>query len=61
MPGWLGPAELVPLILLMLLIFGSKRLPEIGRSLGRGMREFKDGVLGKDDNAERRELSEGSF
>jgi len=47
MPGWIGPAELIPLILVVLLIFGPKRLPEMGRSLGRGMREFKDGILGK--------------
>jgi len=32
----------------LLLIFGPKRLPETGRALGRGMREFKDGVMGRD-------------
>ena len=32
------------------MIFGPKRLPELGRSLGRGMREFKDSVTGKDDD-----------
>jgi len=48
MPGWIGPAELIPLILVVLLIFGPKRLPELGRSLGRGMREFKDGILDKE-------------
>ena len=32
----------------MLLIFGPKRLPDLGRSLGSGMREFKDSVTGKD-------------
>ena len=47
-----GPWEIILLLLLALLLFGAKRLPEIGRSLGRGMREFKDsvsGVDGKDD------------
>jgi sec-independent protein translocase protein TatA len=34
----------VLLVVLLLLVFGAKRLPEVGRSLGRGMREFKDGI-----------------
>jgi sec-independent protein translocase protein TatA len=41
-----GPLEIVGLLLLALLLFGAKRLPEIGRSLGSGMREFKDSVSG---------------
>jgi sec-independent protein translocase protein TatA len=49
--GWFHPAELLILVLLVLLIFGPKRLPEIGRGLGRGMREFKDSVTGKQDKA----------
>ena len=36
------------MLLLALLLFGAKRLPEIGRSLGSGMREFKDSVTGND-------------
>ena len=48
-----GPWEIILLLLLALLLFGAKRLPEIGRSLGRGMREFKDSVSGKDDDEER--------
>jgi sec-independent protein translocase protein TatA len=38
------------------LLFGAKRLPEIGRSMGRGMREFKDSVAGKDVDDEPAEL-----
>lgn len=41
-----GPLEIVGLLILALLLFGAKRLPEIGRSLGTGMREFKDSVSG---------------
>ena len=37
------------LVIVLLLIFGPKRLPEIGRSMGKGMREFTDSVTGKDD------------
>jgi sec-independent protein translocase protein TatA len=46
----IGPMEIVGLLLLALLLFGAKRLPEIGRSLGSGMREFKDSVTGKHDD-----------
>ena len=38
--------EIILLLLVALLLFGAKRLPEIGRSLGTGMREFKDSVTG---------------
>jgi sec-independent protein translocase protein TatA len=41
-----GPWEIILLLLLALLLFGAKRLPEIGRSVGQGMREFKDSVSG---------------
>jgi len=42
--------ELLIIFAVLLLLFGAKRLPEMGRSLGRGMREFKDAVTGKDDD-----------
>jgi sec-independent protein translocase protein TatA len=48
----IGATEIVLLLLLALLLFGARRLPEIGRSLGRGMREFKDAVTGKGDDEE---------
>ena len=44
----IGTTEIILLLLLALLLFGAKRLPEIGRSMGRGMREFKESVTGKD-------------
>jgi sec-independent protein translocase protein TatA len=44
--GNIGPAEIIGLLIIALLLFGAKRLPEIGRSLGSGMREFKDSVTG---------------
>ena len=59
MPFGIGVWELAILLLVALLVFGPKRLPEMGRSLGRGMREFKDSVSGnsRDDDDERdREL-----
>ena len=41
-----GPMELLVVALVALLVLGPKRLPELGRSLGSGMREFKDGISG---------------
>jgi sec-independent protein translocase protein TatA len=49
------PVEIVIVLIIVLIIFGPKRLPDLGRSLGRGMREFKDSVTGKDKD----ELPEG--
>jgi sec-independent protein translocase protein TatA len=45
MPNISAP-EIILLLIVALLLFGAKRLPEIGRSLGTGMREFKDSVTG---------------
>jgi sec-independent protein translocase protein TatA len=48
-PFGIGIWEILILLLVMLLVFGPKRLPEMGRSLGKGMREFKDSITGNDD------------
>jgi sec-independent protein translocase protein TatA len=47
MPGFIGIPELLILFAVLLLVFGPKRIPEMGRSLGRGMREFKESVTGR--------------
>jgi sec-independent protein translocase protein TatA len=47
-----GPLEIIILLVIVLLIFGPKRLPDLGRSLGSGMRNFKDSVTGKDSDDE---------
>jgi sec-independent protein translocase protein TatA len=47
---------MVILLLVLLLVFGAKRLPEMGRSLGKGMREFKDSISGNDVDDEPHEL-----
>ncbi|MHB8643943.1 MAG: twin-arginine translocase TatA/TatE family subunit [Gaiellaceae bacterium] len=46
--GILSPWHLAIFLLVVLLVFGPKRLPEMGRSLGKGMREFKDSISGVD-------------
>ncbi len=48
MPFGIGIWELLILLLVLLLVFGPKRLPEMGRQLGKGMREFKESVSGSD-------------
>ncbi len=45
-----GPIELVVLMVVALPVFGPKRLPELGKSLGSGMRTFKDSLSGEDEN-----------
>jgi sec-independent protein translocase protein TatA len=45
----IGPFELVIVLVIVLVIFGPKKLPGLGRSLGTGMREFKDSITGKGD------------
>jgi sec-independent protein translocase protein TatA len=52
--GPLGGPEILIILVLVLVLFGAKKLPEAGRSIGQGMREFKHGVTGKggDDEPE---------
>jgi sec-independent protein translocase protein TatA len=48
----IGPLEIVVILIVALIVFGPKRLPELGRSAGKGIREFKNSVTGKDDDDE---------
>ena|SRR2546421_664728 len=55
--------DLIVVLVIVLLIFGPKRLPGLGRSLGSGLKEFKDSITGNssdDDEAERPEISQAS-
>jgi sec-independent protein translocase protein TatA len=46
--GSLGPQELVLILLIVVVIFGAKKLPELGKSLGEGIKNFKGSISGKD-------------
>ena len=46
--GTIGPTELLLLFLILLLVFGARKLPELGRGLGRGITNFKEGLRGRD-------------
>ena len=47
--GLSNPLHIAIIVLVVVLVFGSKRLPELGRSLGEGMRGFKDSIQGHDE------------
>ena len=59
----IGPTELIIVLVIVLLIFGPKRLPGLGKQLGSGMREFKDSISGKgssDDDDDERDEAEAT-
>jgi len=61
MPGGIGPLELVIVLVIVLIVFGPKRLPSLGRQLGAGMREFKDSVTGKTRDEETDDVQPGAI
>ena len=58
--GFENPFHILIIAMVILLLFGAKRMPEMGRSLGSGMREFRDGVLGREPTAPSRGALESS-
>ncbi|TMK71365.1 MAG: twin-arginine translocase TatA/TatE family subunit [Actinobacteria bacterium] len=49
----IGPMEVIVVLVIALIVFGPKRLPELGTSMGRGIREFRSSISGKDDKPKR--------
>jgi sec-independent protein translocase protein TatA len=47
--GGFGPEKILLIVLVLVLLFGAKKLPELGASLGKGIREFKGSLSGKDE------------
>jgi sec-independent protein translocase protein TatA len=52
MLGNIGPLEIIVVLIIALIVFGPKRLPELGSSLGRGIREFRNTVTGEKSDEE---------
>ncbi len=52
MPGNIGPLEIIIVLIIALVVFGPKRLPELGRSLGKGIREFRGSISDRHDDEE---------
>lgn len=52
MPFNVGPMELIVVLIIALVVLGPKKLPEVGKSLGKGMREFKDSLSNMADDDE---------
>lgn len=57
MLGNIGPLEIIVVLIIALVVFGPKRLPELGRSLGKGIREFRGSVSGEHDDDDGRTAS----
>jgi sec-independent protein translocase protein TatA len=51
-----GPLELIVVLIIALIVLGPKRLPEVGRSVGKGMREFKEAISGENEEEPRETL-----
>ena len=56
MEGWLSPVHMVIILVIVLVLFGPGKLPDLGKGLGKGIREFKDALKGgMDSSADRKE------
>ena len=52
-----SPVQIIIVLVIILVVFGAKRLPELGRNLGSGAREFKEGITGQHDDADGEAIS----
>jgi sec-independent protein translocase protein TatA len=51
MGGAISPIHIIIVVVILVLLFGATRLPKMGRDLGEGLRGFKDGIMGHEDEA----------
>lgn len=50
MPAWLGLPEMLVLLIIVVLVFGASKVPQVGKQIGAGIRNFKDALSGGDDD-----------
>jgi sec-independent protein translocase protein TatA len=53
--GPVGPQELLLILLIVIVIFGARKLPELGKSLGEGIKNFKSSISGKDKESDKQQ------
>lgn len=58
--GWIGTPEIIIIVVIILLLFGGKKIPELMRGLGKGVKEFKDGV-GEDGEKDKKESKNSNY
>lgn len=59
--GWLGTPEIILIVLAIILLFGGKKIPELMRGLGKGVKEFKEGVTDPEkENSEEKKKTDDS-
>ncbi|GAB1419578.1 twin-arginine translocase TatA/TatE family subunit [Bacteroidales bacterium] len=56
--GVVGPSQVLIIVLVIVLLFGGKKIPELMRGIGKGVKEFKDGLNGVDENETRKKEKE---
>lgn len=56
----LGTQELIIILVLVLIVFGAGKLPQVGGAIGKGLRNFKEGMKEGDDEVEKKKLEEGN-
>ncbi len=56
--GGFGPTEILLILLIVLVLFGASRIPDLARSMGKGVSEFKKGLRGEEEGNEKKQIEE---
>lgn len=56
--GSIGPYQIILVLLIVVLLFGGRKIPELMKGLGKGMKEFKDASKGEDSSSDKKELED---
>jgi len=50
--GWIGTPEIITIVIVVLLLFGGRKIPELMRGIGKGVKEFREGIGGEEEKKE---------